>query len=91
MVDPRIEADAQIHMALTIVCAADCSEGCDETPCHHGTRYYTPAELEDLFFSLSMAMVQLTKVPGGAEAKDRFYNGAKMELIRRGRRDLVPV
>lgn len=75
---PRTEADAQIARALQIVCDAGDE---DETP----RRDYTPKELETLFFSLSMAMIQLAKLPGGKEAKRHFYESASLELLRRGR------
>lgn len=82
--DPRLEADAQIARALRIVV-----EACNgqEVP----VRDYTPQELEDLFFALSMAMVQLAKVPGGHEAKERFYANAKTELLKRKPPTLAPV
>lgn len=81
-VDPRLEADAQIARALQIVCEA-C--GPDDQP----AREYTPDELETLFFALGMAMIQLAKVPGGKEARDRFYMNAKDQLAERGREDLL--
>lgn len=88
-VNPRTEADAQIARALRIVCDADCVEGCDQEPCPHERRDYTPEELGELFFALGMAMCQLTKLPGGPEAKDKHYAELKAELKRRGRDDLI--
>lgn len=81
-VDPRTEADAQIVRALLIVCDAGDADGKIGDP--NDRRDYTLDELETLFFALSMALVQLAKVPGGAEAKERFYTGANLELVRRG-------
>lgn len=74
--DPRVEADAQISRALQIVCDA-----CDAND--QPRRDYTQEELETLFFSLGTAMVQLAKVPGGAEAKERYYTNLKNELAKR--------
>ena len=94
-VDPRSEAEAQIARALQIVCDANCTLGClieDPGNGHRpdcGSRDYTPDELETLFFTLGMAMVQLAKVPGGKEARDRFYTNAKDQLMVRGRQDLL--
>lgn len=83
VVDPRTEAEAQIARALQIVVdAAPARE--DEAQ-----RDYTPDELETLFFVLGMAMVQLAKVPGGKEARVRFYARATDLLAARNRHDLL--
>lgn len=84
-VDPRLEAEAQIARALQIV--IDASDPAPDDP--DSCRDYTPEELETLFFALGTAMVQLKKVPGGRDARDRFYEKAKGTLIKRGRHDLV--
>lgn len=81
-VDPRLEADAQIARALQIV--VDANE--DDLP---RGREYTPDELETLFFALGTAMVQLSKLPGGWEARERFYTNATDVLARRGRQDIL--
>lgn len=81
-VDPRIEADAQIARALQIVCDAS-----DEND--FPKREYTPDELETLFFTLGMAMTQLAKLPGGKEARERFYHNCKDQLLDRGRQDML--
>lgn len=81
-VDPRIEADAQIARALQIVV-----EACDKDD--HPNRDYTPDELETLFFALGTAMIQLTKIPGGKEARERYYHNAQDILLKRGRQDLI--
>lgn len=75
---PRVEADAQIARALQIVVDA-----CDVND--QPNRDYTQDELETLFFALSMAIVQLAKVPGGKEAHDRTMTKAKDELARRAK------
>lgn len=93
--DPRTEADAQTARALEIVVSADCSLEClrqDPGNGHHPDckrRDYTADELETLFFALSMAMVQLVKLPGGKEARDRFYHRAVDILDQRGRTDML--
>jgi len=79
-VDPRTEADAQVARALQVVVDAG-----DE----HDRRDYTPDELDTLFFALGMALVQLRKMPGGKEARDRFYERAEGVLTKRGRRDIL--
>lgn len=79
---PRVEADAQIARALQIVVDA-----CDVND--QPARDYTQEELETLFFTLGTAMVQLAKVPGGKEAKERYYANLKAELAKRGRKDLI--
>jgi hypothetical protein len=84
-IDPRLEAEAQIARALQIV--IDASDPAIDDP--DSCRDYTAEELETLFFALSMAMIQLRKVPGGKEARDRFYEKAKDTLLKRGRDDLV--
>jgi len=81
-VNPRTEADAQIARALQVVVDAG---NPDDTP----RRDYTEEELDTLFFALGMAMVQLRKVPGGKEARDRFYDRAERELGKRGRQDIL--
>lgn len=81
-VNPRIEADAQIARALQIVVDA-CDK--DEKP----ARDYTPDELETLFFALGTAMIQLVKLPGGKEARERFYHNAEDILAKRGRTDIL--
>lgn len=83
-VDPRTEADAQVARALQVVCDADGDDEEDKL-----RRDYTPEELDTLFFALSMAIVQLKKLPGGREAHDRAYRNAKNELSRRGRHDIL--
>lgn len=85
-VDPRLEAEAQIARALQIVIDADDRpEGNPELSC----RDYTADELETLFFALGTAMVQLAKLPGGAEARHRFYERAEDVLVQRGRQDIL--
>lgn len=79
--NPRAEADGHLARAFQIVCDAS-DEDADSVTCT--TRDYTPDELDKLFFSLTMASVQLAKVPGGAEAKDRCRARLKAELARRG-------
>jgi hypothetical protein len=86
--DPRAEADAQIARALQIVNDASESEDIDGNV-ETARRDYNPAELETLFFALGCAMVQLKKLPGGKEARDRFYDNATESLRIRGRRDLL--
>lgn len=86
-VDPRTEADAQISHAFNIVVEASDVE--DDPDRVGGMRAYTPDELESLFFSLGMAMVQLKKLPGGREARDRFYAKALGTLKVRGRPDIL--
>lgn len=81
-VDPRIEADAQIARALQIVIDA-----CDKE--ERPNRDYTPDELETLFFALGTAMIQLAKVPGGKEARERYYHNAQDILLKRGRQDIL--
>lgn len=83
-VNPRTEADAQIARALQVVVDAG---NPDDTP----RRDYTEDELDVLFFALGMALVQLRKVPGGKEARDRFYDRAERELGRRGRQDILDI
>jgi len=85
--NPRSEADAQIARALQIVVDASRTvyEGQDDFP----SRDYTPDELETLFFALGMAMTQLAKVPGGKEARERFYHNCKDQLQKRGREDII--
>lgn len=80
-VDPRTEADAHISRALQIVVDASGSDD-HVNPCVR--RDYTPDELEDLFFALGTAMIKLRKLPGGKEARDRFY--ARVALTVRERR-----
>jgi hypothetical protein len=87
-VDPRTEADAQIARALEIVVNAS-STIYGKNVEQHVTREYTIEELEELFFVLGSAMVQLMKVPNGKEAKERHYANIKAELARRGRKDLI--
>jgi hypothetical protein len=81
-VNPRIEADAQIARALQIVV-----EACDVND--QPARDYTPDELETLFFALGTAMTQLVKIPGGKEARERYYHNCKDQLQKRGRDDLL--
>lgn len=85
-VDPRTEAEAQIARALQIV--IDASE-----PIYgqnkEETRDYTADELETLFFALGTAMVQLAKLSGGKEARERFYTNATDVLLKRGRKDIL--
>lgn len=81
-VDPRLEADAQIARALQIVVDANP----DDLP---RGREYTADELETLFFALGTAMVQLAKLPGGKEARERFYANATDALAQRGRQDII--
>lgn len=84
-VDPRAEADGQIVRAFQTVVNAS-----DDDPDHaRAARDYTPEELDTLFFSLSMALIQLRKVPGGTAARDRFYERAEGDLLRRGRQDIL--
>ncbi len=86
-VDPRVEADAQIARALGIVIDASASAENDDEKVEQ--RDYTPDELETLFFALGMAMTQLAKVPGGKEARERFYHNCKDQLQKRGREDII--
>lgn len=94
-VNPRIEADAQIARALQIVCDADCTLECLEKDPGNGhrpdcqRRDYTPDELETLFFALGTAMTQLAKLPGGKEARERFYHNCMDQLLKRGRQDII--
>lgn len=74
--DPRLEADALIARALQIVVDANP----DDLP---RGRDYTLEELDTLFFSLGMAMVQLAKLPNGQEAKAQHIENIKAELKRR--------
>ncbi len=94
-VDPRTEAEAQIARALQIVCDADCTLDCLQKDPGNGhrpdckQREYTPDELETLFFALGTAMTQLAKMPGGKEARERFYHNAQDQLLKRGRQDIL--
>lgn len=81
--DPRIEAEAQIARALQIV--VDGYDGGDEET----RRDYTPDEMETLFFALGTAMVQLAKIPGGKEARERYYANCVDQLAKRGRQDIL--
>ncbi len=86
-VDPRSEADAQIARALQIVVDASAIHADNDAPNGRPRmerRDYEPAELDTLFFALSMAVVQLKKVPGGRKAGDRGLRTLREELARRG-------
>jgi hypothetical protein len=81
-VDPRAEAEAQIARALQIVV--------DATDEETGPfRDYTPDELETLFFALGTAMISLAKIPGGKDARERYYANCVDQLIKRGRQDML--
>lgn len=81
--DPRTEVDAHIAGALQIVIDADDGAGDAETETR---RDYTSGELDTLFFALGCALVQLRKLPGGAEAHDRFYNRLRHEQVKHVKR-----
>lgn len=87
-VDPRTEADAQVARAFGVVVDAD-EQDAERGGAARPRRDYTPDDLDALFFSLSMALVQLAKLPGGREARDRSYDAARGELIRRGKRRMA--
>ena len=87
-VDPRTEADAQVARALQVVVDADEAEA-ERGGAARARRDYTPDELETLFFTLGMAIVQLKKLPGGQEAHDRGIRRMREELGKRGRHDLL--
>lgn len=85
-VDPRTEADAQVARAFRIVIDAGTDHESNDAPLskpRSEPRGYTPDELDTLFFALTMAGVQLLKVPGGREAHDRANERARAELHRR--------
>jgi hypothetical protein len=77
-VDPFTEATGQVANALKILLDAD-----------EPRRALTADEMRDLFFSLTTALVQLKKLPGGAEAHARVYEECRAELRRRGRADII--
>jgi hypothetical protein len=80
--DPRSEADAHIASALQIV--IDAGDGDDDAETET-RRDYTSDELDTLFFALEWALIQLKKLPGGAEAHDWF----RREQVKRAKR-VVP-
>lgn len=86
-VDPRTEADAQVAHAFEIVVrrGPEDPSACTDPDLAHGPSDYTPGDLDKLFFSLSMALIQLAKLPGGREARDRSYAATRGELVRRGK------
>ena len=86
VVDPRTEAEAQIARALQIV--VDAQDG-DPDSEEEVARDYTPDEMETLFFALGTAMVQLAKMPGGKEARERYYDNCVDQLAKRGRQDIL--
>jgi len=79
-VDPFEEATGQVANALKILLDAD-----DD----RARRDLTAEELHDVFFSLTTALVQLKKLPGGKEAHERVYEECRAELRRRGREDII--
>lgn len=82
VINPRAEADARIVHAANMVCNT-CNEDWS------AKRDYTPEELQDLYGVLSMALVQLAKLPGGKEAREHTYARTRKELERRGRHDIL--
>lgn len=77
-VDPFTEATGRVASVLEILLNAD-----------EPRRDLTADELRDVFFSLTTALVQLKKLPGGKEAHARVYEECRAELRRRGREGII--
>lgn len=71
----RVDADALVTTAFQIVLRVD-----------EAGRDYTDAELEEVIYCLSMAIVKLKHLPGGEAAARRVLTRASDELERRRQR-----
>ena len=74
--DHRREAEDLVSNALQVMIDAD-------------GREYTRDELDKVVGSMTMALVQIKRIPGGVEAYERTYEKAREELRRRGREDMI--
>jgi hypothetical protein len=86
VVDPRNEMDAQIARAFEIMIEAQGYSPPNPNPTHPID--YKPEALDELIFNLSMALVQLVKVPGGYAAKERSTTTIIAEMRKRNMSDI---